>query len=126
VENEILTCHLHIQQEQLLEHKGGDGRDQLLDVIQTELRARPDDTNLNIRLVALCCSCNKLRDAVLHCQEAEKTRAVESSFEWCSCVIQTLELGNWVMWQCVQEKLLSLQKGGGSLSSDKLSSSGIP
>ncbi|OXB50969.1 hypothetical protein ASZ78_006219, partial [Callipepla squamata] len=73
VENEILTCHLHIQQEQLLEHKGGDGRDQLLDVIQTELRARPDDTDLNIRLVALCCSSNKLRDAVLHCQEAEKT-----------------------------------------------------
>ncbi|OXB51091.1 hypothetical protein ASZ78_007480 [Callipepla squamata] len=126
VENEILTCHLRIQQEQLLKHKGGDGRDQLLDVIPTELRARPDDTDLNIRLVALCCSSNNLRDAVLHCQEAEKTRAVEPSLEWCSCVIQTLELGNWVMWQCVQEKLLSLQKGGGSLSSDKLSSSGIP
>ncbi|OXB52550.1 hypothetical protein ASZ78_012302 [Callipepla squamata] len=78
--------------EQLLEHKGGDGRDQLLDVIETELRARPDDTNLNIRLVALCCSSNKLRDAVLHCQEAEKTRAVGPSLEWCSCVIQTLEV----------------------------------
>ncbi|OXB52802.1 hypothetical protein ASZ78_001856, partial [Callipepla squamata] len=125
VENEILMRHLHIQQEQLPEHKGGDGRDQLLDVIQTELRARPDDTDLNIRLVTLCRSSNKLRDAALHCQEAEKTRAVESSLEWCSRVIQTLELGNWVMWQCVQEKLLSLQKGGGSLSSDKLSSSGI-
>ncbi|OXB51592.1 hypothetical protein ASZ78_003475 [Callipepla squamata] len=143
VENEILTCHLHIQQEQLPEHKGGDGRDQLLDVIQTELRARPDDTDLNIRLVALCCSSNKLRDAVLHCQEAEKTSCrvklgmvflchtdiggIQSDFDPV-VIFRVLEtsLGNWVMWQCVQEKLLSLQKGGGSLSSDKLSSSGIP
>ncbi|OXB52745.1 hypothetical protein ASZ78_008156, partial [Callipepla squamata] len=80
-----------VPEERLLESEGEDGRDQLLDVIRTELRARPDDPDLNIRLVAVYRSSNRLRDAVLHCQEAEKTRAVESSLEWCSCVIKTFE-----------------------------------
>ncbi|XP_048791843.1 E3 SUMO-protein ligase RanBP2-like isoform X39 [Lagopus muta] len=77
--------------EQLLEHKGEDGWNQLLDMIQTELYARPDDIYLNIRLVALYRSNNRLRDAVLHCQEAEKKIPVDSSLEWCSCVIKTFE-----------------------------------
>ncbi|XP_040513555.1 E3 SUMO-protein ligase RanBP2 isoform X38 [Gallus gallus] len=77
--------------EQLLERKGGDGWNQLFDMIQAELCARPDDIYLNIRLVALYRSNNRLRDAVLHCQEAEKKIPVDSSLEWCSCVIKTLE-----------------------------------
>ncbi|OXB52855.1 hypothetical protein ASZ78_002392 [Callipepla squamata] len=77
---EAVGCY----KQRLLESEGEDGRDQLLDVIRTELRARPDDPDLNIRLVAVYRSSNRLRDAVLHCQEAEKTRAVESSLEWCS------------------------------------------
>ncbi|XP_048791835.1 E3 SUMO-protein ligase RanBP2-like isoform X38 [Lagopus muta] len=77
--------------EQLLEHKGEDGWNQLFDMIQTELYARPDDIYLNIRLVALYRSNNRLRDAVLHCQEAEKKIPVDSSLEWCSCVIKTFE-----------------------------------
>ncbi|OXB51172.1 hypothetical protein ASZ78_000869 [Callipepla squamata] len=60
-------------------------------MIQAELYARPDDTYLNIRLVALYRSSHRLRDAVLHCQEAEKKIPVESSLEWCSCVIKTYE-----------------------------------
>ncbi|POI18678.1 hypothetical protein CIB84_017577, partial [Bambusicola thoracicus] len=75
--------------EQLLERKGG--WNQLFDVIQRELCARPDDIYLNVRLVALYRSNNRLRDAVLHCQEAEKKIPVDSSLEWCSCVIKTLE-----------------------------------
>ncbi|XP_040514928.1 E3 SUMO-protein ligase RanBP2-like isoform X3 [Gallus gallus] len=77
--------------EQLLEREGEDGWNQLLDMIQTELCARPDDICLNIRLVALYRSNNRLRDAVLHCQEAEKKIPVDSSLEWCSCVVKTLE-----------------------------------
>ncbi|XP_040518448.1 E3 SUMO-protein ligase RanBP2 isoform X15 [Gallus gallus] len=77
--------------EQLLERKGGDGWNQLFDMIQAELCARPDNIYLNIRLVALYRSNNRLRDAVLHCQEAEKKIPVDSSLEWCSCVIKTLE-----------------------------------
>eukprot|EP00076_Gallus_gallus_P036901 XP_025002439.1 E3 SUMO-protein ligase RanBP2-like isoform X16 [Gallus gallus] len=77
--------------EQLLERKGEDGWNQLFDMIQAELCARPDNIYLNIRLVALYRSNNRLRDAVLHCQEAEKKIPVDSSLEWCSCVIKTLE-----------------------------------
>uniref|UniRef100_A0A8V1ABM1 RanBD1 domain-containing protein n=1 Tax=Gallus gallus TaxID=9031 RepID=A0A8V1ABM1_CHICK len=77
--------------EQLLERKGEAGWNQLLDMIRTELCARPDDLYLNIRLVALYRSNNKLRDAVLHCQEVEKKIPVDSSLEWCLCVIKTFE-----------------------------------
>ncbi|OXB52075.1 hypothetical protein ASZ78_012542, partial [Callipepla squamata] len=91
---EWCSCVIKTFEQRLLESEGEDGRDQLLDVIRTELRARPDDPDLNIRLVAVYHSSNRLRDAVLHCQEAEKTRAVESSLEWCSCVIKTFEVFN--------------------------------
>ncbi|NWU91300.1 RBP2 ligase, partial [Upupa epops] len=77
--------------EQLLDCKGEDGWNQLFDLIQSELYARPDDVYINIRLVALYRSNNRLRDAVLHCQEAEKKIPLQSSLEWCSCVVETLE-----------------------------------
>ncbi|XP_072705902.1 ranBP2-like and GRIP domain-containing protein 4 isoform X4 [Ciconia boyciana] len=77
--------------EQLLDCKGEDGWNQLFDLIQAELYARPDDVYINIRLVALYRSNNRLRDAVLHCQEAEKKIPLQSSLEWCSCVVETLE-----------------------------------
>ncbi|KAF1564460.1 UNVERIFIED_CONTAM: E3 SUMO-protein ligase RanBP2, partial [Eudyptes robustus] len=77
--------------EQLLDCKGEDGWNQLVDLIQAELYARPDDVYINIRLVALYRSNNRLRDAVLHCQEAEKKIPLQSSLEWCSCVVETFE-----------------------------------
>ncbi|XP_064295759.1 ranBP2-like and GRIP domain-containing protein 4 isoform X1 [Phalacrocorax carbo] len=77
--------------EQLLDCKGEDGWNQLFDLIQSELYARPDDVYINIRLVALYRSNNRLRDAVLHCQEAEKKIPLQSSLEWCSCVVETFE-----------------------------------
>ncbi|NXG59468.1 RBP2 ligase, partial [Hemiprocne comata] len=77
--------------EQLLDCKGEDGWNQLFDLIQAELYARPDDVYVNIRLVALYRSNNRLREAVLHCQEAEKKIPLHSSLEWCSCVVETLE-----------------------------------
>uniref|UniRef100_A0A672TSM0 RAN binding protein 2 n=5 Tax=Neoaves TaxID=3078114 RepID=A0A672TSM0_STRHB len=78
--------------EQLLDCKGEDGWNQLFDLIQAELYARPDDVYINIRLVALYRSNNRLRDAVLHCQEAEKKIPLQSSLEWCSCVVETFEV----------------------------------
>ncbi|XP_014812183.1 PREDICTED: E3 SUMO-protein ligase RanBP2-like isoform X2 [Calidris pugnax] len=77
--------------ERLLDCKGEDGWNQLFDLIQAELYARPDDVYINIRLVALYRSNNRLRDAVLHCQEAQKKIPLQSSLEWCSCVVETLE-----------------------------------
>uniref|UniRef100_A0A8C5IIS3 RAN binding protein 2 n=1 Tax=Junco hyemalis TaxID=40217 RepID=A0A8C5IIS3_JUNHY len=78
--------------EQLLDCKGEDGWNQLFDLIQAELYARPDDVYINIRLVALYRSNNRLKDAVLHCQEAEKRIPLQSSLEWCSCVVETFEV----------------------------------
>ncbi|NXV71619.1 RBP2 ligase, partial [Atlantisia rogersi] len=77
--------------EQLLDCKGEDGWNQLFDLIQAELYARPDDVYINIRLVELYRSNNRLRDAVLHCQEAEKKIPWQSSLEWCSCVVETFQ-----------------------------------
>ncbi|XP_053916256.1 ranBP2-like and GRIP domain-containing protein 4 isoform X1 [Cuculus canorus] len=77
--------------EKLLDCKGEDGQNELFDLIQAELCARPDDVYLNVRLVALYRSQNRLRDAVLHCQEAEKKIPLQSSVEWCSCVVETYE-----------------------------------
>ncbi|NXX70760.1 RBP2 ligase, partial [Spizella passerina] len=77
--------------EQLLDCKGEDGWNELFDLIQAELYARPDDVYLNIRLVALYRSNNRLEDAVLHCQGAGKRIPLQSSLEWCSCVVETFE-----------------------------------
>lgn len=81
--------------EKLLEYKGEGGWNELFVMTQAELRARPDNIYLNIRLVALYHSHNKLRDAVLLIQEAEKKTALEMSLEWCSCTVKTLESRTW-------------------------------
>ncbi|XP_037663069.1 E3 SUMO-protein ligase RanBP2 isoform X2 [Choloepus didactylus] len=77
--------------EQLLDCKGEDGWNKLFDLIQSELYARPDDVHVNIRLVELYRSNKRLKDAVAHCHEAEKSIALRSSLEWNSCVLQTLK-----------------------------------
>ncbi|XP_006873099.1 PREDICTED: E3 SUMO-protein ligase RanBP2 isoform X2 [Chrysochloris asiatica] len=77
--------------EQLLDCKGEDGWNKLFDLIQSELYARPDDVHVNIRLVELYRSDKRLKDAVAHCHEAEKSLALRSSLEWNSCVVQTLK-----------------------------------
>ncbi|XP_074847123.1 ranBP2-like and GRIP domain-containing protein 4 [Carettochelys insculpta] len=77
--------------ERLLDCKGEDGWNQLFDLIQSELYARPDDVYVNIRLVELYRSNKRLKDAVIHCQEAEKKITMRSSLQWCSCVVQTLK-----------------------------------
>ncbi|XP_057596684.1 E3 SUMO-protein ligase RanBP2-like isoform X2 [Hippopotamus amphibius kiboko] len=77
--------------EQLLDCKGEDGWNKLFDLIQSELYARPDDVHVNIRLVELYCSNNRLKDAVAHCHQAERNTALRSSLEWNSCVVQTLK-----------------------------------
>uniref|UniRef100_A0A8C6Y8M0 E3 SUMO-protein ligase RanBP2 n=1 Tax=Naja naja TaxID=35670 RepID=A0A8C6Y8M0_NAJNA len=77
--------------ESLLDCKSENGWNQLFDLIQTELYTRPDDAYVNIRLVKLYLSNNRLGDAVAHCQEAEKKISLRSNLEWCSCVVQTFK-----------------------------------
>uniref|UniRef100_A0A7N4NRB9 RAN binding protein 2 n=1 Tax=Sarcophilus harrisii TaxID=9305 RepID=A0A7N4NRB9_SARHA len=78
--------------EQLLDCKGEDGWNQLFDLIQSELYARPDDVYVNIRLVELYRSNKRLKDAVAHCCEAERNLALRTSLEWYSCVVRTLKV----------------------------------
>uniref|UniRef100_A0A8C6BYG6 RAN binding protein 2 n=1 Tax=Monodon monoceros TaxID=40151 RepID=A0A8C6BYG6_MONMO len=78
--------------EQLLDCKGEDGWNKLFDLIQSELYARPDDVHMNIRLVELYRSNNRLKDAVAHCHQAERNIVLRSSLEWNSCVVQTLKV----------------------------------
>ncbi|NXY91521.1 RGPD2 protein, partial [Alcedo cyanopectus] len=98
--------------ELLLNCKGEEGWNQLFDFLQAGLYARPDDVYLNIRLVALYRSNNRLGDAVLHCQEAKKKIPLQSSLEWCSCVVKTFEVMTVpypVMNFLLQEYLESIQ-----------------
>lgn len=92
-----LLPFLSLVQESLLDRTSENGWNQLFDLIQTELYTRPDDVYVNIRLVKLYRSNNRLGDAVAHCQEAEKKISLRSNLEWCSCVVQTFKvvyLGN--------------------------------
>ncbi|XP_036926477.1 E3 SUMO-protein ligase RanBP2 isoform X3 [Sturnira hondurensis] len=77
--------------EQLLDCKGEDGWNKLFDLIQSELYSRPDDVYVNIRLVELYRSNERLKDAVAHCHEAKRNIALRSSLEWNLCVVQTLK-----------------------------------
>ncbi|KAM4795942.1 ranBP2-like and GRIP domain-containing protein 3 [Rhinophrynus dorsalis] len=76
--------------EQLLNAKGEADWNQLFDLIQSELFARPDDVYVNIRLVELFRSNKRLDEAMIHCLKPER-RALRTNLEWCSCVVQVLK-----------------------------------
>ncbi|XP_018423700.1 PREDICTED: E3 SUMO-protein ligase RanBP2-like [Nanorana parkeri] len=76
--------------EQLLDNQGEAGWNQLFDLIQSELFARPNDVFVNIRLVELFRSSKRLDEAVIHCLKPER-RALHTHLEWCSCVVQVLK-----------------------------------
>ncbi|EPY87057.1 E3 SUMO-protein ligase RanBP2 [Camelus ferus] len=92
---------LVVSEEQLLDCKGEDGWNKLFDLIQSELHARPDDIHMNIRLVELYRSNGRLRDAVTHCRQVERSAALRSSLEWNACAVQTLkEWNSYVTFHC--------------------------
>ncbi|XP_029460448.1 E3 SUMO-protein ligase RanBP2-like [Rhinatrema bivittatum] len=76
--------------EQLLSRKGDVGWNQLFDLIQSELYARPDDVYVNIKLVQLYQSDERLEEAVHHCLEVQKKGMLQNSLQWSSCVVQIL------------------------------------
>ncbi|XP_067889893.1 E3 SUMO-protein ligase RanBP2 isoform X2 [Heterodontus francisci] len=77
--------------EKLLSTKGQLDHSQLFDLIQSELRSRPDDPYANIRLVEFYCSIGKLDEAVNFCISTEKRRTLCKSLEWYTCMVQTLK-----------------------------------
>lgn len=76
--------------ERLLNCQGEAGWNQLFDLIQSELFARPNDVFVNIRLVELFRSSKRLDEAVIHCLKPER-RILRTHLEWCSCVVQVLK-----------------------------------
>ncbi|KAM8975770.1 ranBP2-like and GRIP domain-containing protein 4 [Pelodytes ibericus] len=76
--------------EQLLNSQGEVGWNQLFDLIQSELFARPDDIHVNIRLVELFRTNKRLDEAVSHCLKPER-RTLRNNLEWCTCVLSVLK-----------------------------------
>ncbi|KAE8625397.1 hypothetical protein XENTR_v10006259 [Xenopus tropicalis] len=76
--------------EQLLSSQGEAGWNQLFDLIQAELFARPNDVYVNIKLVDLFLSNQRLEEAVWHCLKPER-RALRTDLEWCSRVVQVFK-----------------------------------
>ncbi|MEE6470252.1 hypothetical protein FKM82_008905 [Ascaphus truei] len=77
--------------EQLLNSQGEVGWNQLFDLIQSELFARPNDVYVNIQLVELFRSNKRLEEAVSHCLKPERRGVLRTNLEWCSCVVQILK-----------------------------------
>ncbi|XP_053561416.1 E3 SUMO-protein ligase RanBP2 [Bombina bombina] len=76
--------------EKLLNPQDDEGWNQLFDLIQSELFARPDDVFVNIRLVELYKHGKRLEEAVSHCLKPER-RVLRSNLEWCTCVVKILK-----------------------------------
>ncbi|MFT7817969.1 E3 SUMO-protein ligase RanBP2-like isoform X1 [Arapaima gigas] len=77
--------------EKLLSRQGQHGRNQLFDLLQSELQLRPGDVHVNIKLVELYCSDGRLEEAVQHCLAVEKKGNLHDSLEWYSLVVPTLQ-----------------------------------
>ncbi|MBN3278210.1 RBP2 ligase, partial [Polyodon spathula] len=78
--------------EKLLSVTGQQGWNELFDLLQSELHARPGDVHVNIKLVNLYCSDKRLDEAVRHCLSAEKKGTMRYSLDWYTCVVQTLKV----------------------------------
>lgn len=79
-------------QERLLSRQGQQGWNQLFDLLQAELTARPADAHVNVKLVQLFCQDGRLDEAVKHCLAAEKRGLLRNSLHWYTVVLHTLQV----------------------------------
>uniref|UniRef100_A0A672FUQ4 E3 SUMO-protein ligase RanBP2 n=1 Tax=Salarias fasciatus TaxID=181472 RepID=A0A672FUQ4_SALFA len=77
--------------ERLLSRRGQQGWNQLFDLLQDELAARPADANVNVKLVQLYCQDSRLDEAVKHCLAVEKKGILRQSLDWYTVVVNTLQ-----------------------------------
>ncbi|XP_017279338.1 E3 SUMO-protein ligase RanBP2 isoform X2 [Kryptolebias marmoratus] len=77
--------------ERLLSRQGQQGWNQLFDLLQAELAARPADAHVNVKLVQLFCQDGRLDEAVKHCLAAEKRGLLRNSLDWYTVVLHTLQ-----------------------------------
>ncbi|XP_030614512.1 E3 SUMO-protein ligase RanBP2 [Archocentrus centrarchus] len=100
--------------ERLLSRQGQQGWNQLFDLLQAELAARPADAHVNVKLVQLFCQDGRLDEAVKHCLAAEKRGLLRNSLDWYTVVVRTLQeylaqpsvLSNEKMSRRLQKELL--------------------
>ncbi|XP_065149167.1 E3 SUMO-protein ligase RanBP2 isoform X1 [Paramisgurnus dabryanus] len=77
--------------EKLLSAQGQKGFDQLYNLIFSELRLRPHDAHVNIRLIQLYDSDGRYEEAVKHCLAVEKAGGLRDSLDWYKVVVRTLQ-----------------------------------
>uniref|UniRef100_A0A3P9PDW1 E3 SUMO-protein ligase RanBP2 n=1 Tax=Poecilia reticulata TaxID=8081 RepID=A0A3P9PDW1_POERE len=77
--------------ERLLSRQGQQGWNQLFDLLQAELAARPADALVNVKLVQLFCQDGRLDEAVKHCLATEKKGLLRNSFDWYNVQLKTLQ-----------------------------------
>ncbi|XP_034549392.1 ranBP2-like and GRIP domain-containing protein 3 isoform X1 [Notolabrus celidotus] len=77
--------------ERLLSRRGQPGWNQLFDLLQAELAARPADAHVNVKLVQLFCQDGRLEEAVKHCLAAEKRGMLRNSLDWYTVVLHTVQ-----------------------------------
>ncbi|XP_056088571.1 RANBP2-like and GRIP domain-containing protein 8 isoform X4 [Rhinichthys klamathensis goyatoka] len=77
--------------EKLLSTRGQNGSIQLYELLQSELKLRPDDSYINDRLVRLYSADGRHDEAVKHCLEVEKTGLLRDRLEWYELLVSTLQ-----------------------------------
>ncbi|XP_053185216.1 RANBP2-like and GRIP domain-containing protein 8 [Scomber japonicus] len=100
--------------ERLLNRQGQQGWNQLSDLLQAELAARPADTHVNVKLVQLFCQDGRLDEAVKHCLAVERRGMLRHSLDWYTVVVHTLQeylaqpsiASDEKMCRCLQRELL--------------------
>uniref|UniRef100_A0A667ZKL8 RAN binding protein 2 n=1 Tax=Myripristis murdjan TaxID=586833 RepID=A0A667ZKL8_9TELE len=75
----------------LLSRQGQQGWNQLFDLLQAELAARPADAHVNVKLVQLYSQDGRLDEAVKHCLAAERRGLLRHSLDWYTVVVHTLQ-----------------------------------
>lgn len=75
-----------------MSRQGQQGWNQLFDLLQTELAARPADAHVNVKLVQLFRQDGRLEEAVKHCLAAEKRAMLCNSLDWYTEVVCTLQV----------------------------------
>uniref|UniRef100_H3CFP9 RAN binding protein 2 n=1 Tax=Tetraodon nigroviridis TaxID=99883 RepID=H3CFP9_TETNG len=77
--------------ERLLKRQGQEGWNQLYDLLQSELTARPANAHVNVKLVQLFNQDGRLDEAVKHCLAVEKRGMLRNSLDWYTVVLHTLQ-----------------------------------
>ncbi|XP_077094428.1 E3 SUMO-protein ligase RanBP2-like isoform X4 [Siphateles boraxobius] len=77
--------------EKLLSTRGQNGSVRLYELLQSELKLRPDDSYINDRLVRLYSADGRHEEAVKHCLEVEKTGLLRDQLEWYELLVSTLQ-----------------------------------